>query len=52
MQFFLVILILAVTLFFVVRRIIRLTKGKGGGGCSCGCHNCPHNPQNCHKSRP
>jgi hypothetical protein len=19
-----------------------MLKGKGGGGCSCGCQNCPH----------
>ena len=42
MQILIVILILAVTLFLVVRRIIRMLKGKGGGGCSCGCQNCPH----------
>lgn len=42
MQIAIVILILAVTLFFVVRRIVRVLKGKGGGGCSCGCQNCPH----------
>lgn len=42
MQIVIVILILAVTLFLVVRRIVRMFKGKGGGGCSCGCRNCPH----------
>ena len=42
MQIAIVILILAVTLFFAVRRIVRMLKGKGGGGCSCGCQNCPH----------
>lgn len=42
MQTLIVILILAVTLFLVVRRIVCMFKGKGGGGCSCGCQNCPH----------
>ncbi|MBR1550171.1 MAG: FeoB-associated Cys-rich membrane protein [Bacteroidales bacterium] len=42
MQTLIVLLILAVTLFFAVRRIVRMLKGKGRGGCSCGCQNCPH----------
>ncbi len=49
MQTAIVIVILAVTLCLTVRHIVRLVRQKGGGGCSCGCHNCPHNGKNCHK---
>jgi len=38
--------ILALTLFFAVRWLVRTLKGKGGG-CGCGCQNCPH-ARNCH----
>ena len=34
-----VILILAATVFFAVRWIVRTAKGKGG--CACGCTGCP-----------
>ncbi|MBO7629482.1 MAG: FeoB-associated Cys-rich membrane protein [Bacteroidales bacterium] len=39
-QTILVILILAVTVFFVVRRTFRLMRHKDG--CNCGCNGCPH----------
>lgn len=39
-QTVIVILILAVTLFFTVRWIVRTAKGRGGCGCSC--RDCPH----------
>ena len=39
-QTVIVILILAATLFFTLRWLIRTVKGRGG--CSCGCKGCPH----------
>lgn len=38
-QTIIVVIILAATLFFVVRWLVRTLKGKGG--CSCGCQGCP-----------
>ncbi len=35
-----VILIVATTVFFAVRWIVRTTRGKGG--CGCGCSGCPY----------
>ena len=47
MQQFIVILILAATAVFALRKVVRLFchKDRGGCGCNCGCqhcHNCPH----------
>lgn len=39
MQTIIVGVILAATLFFAVRWVVRTLKGKGG--CGCGCQNCP-----------
>ena len=41
-------LILAATLFFAIRWIVRTVKGKGGG-CGCGCQNCPYADKKCNK---
>ncbi len=46
-QTILVGIILAATLFFAVRWIVRTVKGKGG----CGCQGCPHSgKRHCHCS--
>ena len=39
-QTVIVILIVAVAVFFAVRRVVRMTRRKGG--CGCGCSGCPH----------
>lgn len=45
LQTVIVILVLAATLFFAVRWVVRTLKGKGG----CGCQGCPHNGgKDCH----
>ena len=41
-------IILAATLFFAIRWIVRTIKGKGGG-CGCGCQNCPYADKKCNK---
>ena len=48
-QTVIVILILAATLFFTVRWIVRTTRGKGG--CGCGCSGCPYRGD-CNKNEP
>ena len=40
LQTIIVILIVAVTVFFTVRWIVRSARGKGG--CGCGCKGCPY----------
>ena len=42
-QTLIVILIVAAAVFFVVRRAVRLGKGKRGCGCGCdNCNKCPY----------
>jgi len=53
MQTIIVGVILAATLFFAVRWVVRTLKGKGGGcGCDCnggGCDGCPYAGKKCSK---
>ncbi|MBR4787691.1 MAG: FeoB-associated Cys-rich membrane protein [Bacteroidales bacterium] len=46
-QMVIVVLVLAVTLLFTGRAIVRTLKGKGD--CGCGCDHCPNRP--CQLSR-
>ena len=48
MQTIIVGVILAATLFFAVRWLVRTLKGKGGG-CGGGCQNCPYANGHCKK---
>lgn len=44
--------ILAATLFFAIRWLVRSIKGKGGCGCGCnggGCDGCPYAGKKCSK---
>ncbi len=48
LQTVIVVIILAATLFFAIRWLVRTVKGRGGG-CGCGCQGCPHaKGQGCH----
>ena len=41
-------IILAMTVFFAIRWIIRTAKGKGSG-CGCNCDTCPYAGKKCNK---
>ena len=41
MQIAIVIVVLCVTLFFVVRGVVKFSKGESSG-CGCCCDNCPY----------
>ena len=40
-QTIIVLLIVAATVFFAVRRVVHTVRRKGGG-CGCGCSDCPY----------
>ena len=48
-QMVIVVLVLAVTLVFTGRAIVRTLKGKGD--CGCGCDNCPYAGKSCDKQK-
>ncbi len=46
-QTIVVLAIVAVALVYVLRRVIKMTRGKGDCGCGCG-SNCQHKSGKCH----
>lgn len=46
-QTFVVLAIVAAALVYVLRRVIKMTRGKGDCGCGCG-GNCQHKGGKCH----